>query len=325
MVVTSLPSSTEVSEWFDRTFPEAVSLLDRIVTCSSCTRDRDGVNAVQDIAAEFLRSVGLEVSFRTTGDSARTLWAEVPGFKSSKKILLSGHVDTVHPRDDWSSSLVEEGDKLIGPGVADMKGGVVEFLWVLRFLHDHGLLARLPVRVLLTPDEEIASPSSQPFLREAASDSELALVFEPGRLNGAIVTQRRGAAGVEVKVVGKASHAGNAFHEGKSAIHQLAHTVGKLFALNGTIPGANVNVGVVQGGTTANTVAAVAEALVDLRYTTLEQRDQLVEALKIIENDHIVPGIQMSFSEGSFFPPMPELPETLVLYGEYAVILKEFG
>jgi glutamate carboxypeptidase len=169
---------------------------------------------------------------------------------------------------------------LRGPGVLDMKGGLVVIAFALAALAEADALARLPLRLVSVSDEEVGSPEGRDLVLEAARDAACALVFESGRQRDEIVTQRKGVGSLTVTARGKAAHAGNAHEHGVNAIWALARFVDRAQQLTDYDRGITVNVGKMTGGIGKNTVPDAAEALVDFRFVTARDGEWLLSHLR---------------------------------------------
>jgi glutamate carboxypeptidase len=181
-----------------------------------------------------------------------------------------GHRDTVFPEGTVAQRPFRiEDNQAFGPGVADMKSGLVMNTFVLGAFRRFG--APCPLTGLYTSDEEIASPSSRPVIEAEARDARAVFNSEPGRPSGNLVSRRKGAAFIEFEVTGQAPHSDVAHAQGVSAIEALARKVQRLHRLTDYNLATTINVGLVQGGTAVNTVAARATAAVDVRFPTLEK------------------------------------------------------
>ncbi len=197
------------------------------------------------------------------------------------------------------------GDLAFGPGVCDMKAGLVTNIFVLRAIKAMGGLP-FPVVGLFTGDEEIGSPGSRPHIEAASREARAVFNTEPGRISGNIVTGRKGGCGFHITVQGKAAHSGVNHADGANAIAALAHKVVKLQALTDYEAGITTNIGVIEGGTTHNTVPAYASAELDVRFITLEQHEMLTAQIKRIVEDQEVPGTSATLAPTLTFLPMEE-------------------
>lgn len=240
-------------------------------------------------------------------------------------ISLLGHLDTVFPPGTFEGYRID-GPWRRGPGVFDMKGGLVVMAWALKAIAvTQGLAAIAPVRVVIVSDEEVGSPEGAQVIREAVAGSQACLVFEPGRSNDSIVTQRKGTGSVQVVARGTAAHSGNSYWEGANAIWSLARFVDAAQALSSREAGVTVNVGTIAGGTSKNTVPAEARAGVDLRYLTHGDGIALFAQLEGLAAKVALPGTTLSVELGSARPPMNRLAGTQALVEAYAAAAKCFG
>jgi glutamate carboxypeptidase len=191
------------------------------------------------------------------------------------RLTLLAHYDTV-----WSAGTLEKwpvrvaGDAVSGPGVFDMKAGLVQAVWAIRTLRAAGV-AHPPLRLVLTGDEEIGSPFSRPLIEAACADAAAVLVFEASADGGAVKTARKGVGLFDVRVRGVESHAGLDPTAGASAIDEIARAVRTLHAATDLAEGTTVNVGVLRGGTRPNVVAGTAEAAIDVRVSSLAAQDRI--------------------------------------------------
>ena len=223
----------------------------------------------------------------------------------ARGILITGHTDTVFPEDtpfDWYR---EDELHAYGPGVIDMKGGLVCGIFALKALDQAGLLNELPVRFIFNSDEEIGSPSSGGVIAELAQKSAYALVLECGGLDGGVVTGRKGKLGLRVDVEGEAGHAAFAGLRKPSAILELAHKTIALEELNESSGDITLNVGGIEGGIGPNTVPRHACARVDIRYVSPLQRRRILERVERIVQETSVPGTTGNLWIESERPPMP--------------------
>jgi len=221
-----------------------------------------------------------------------------------------------------------DGDKRRGPGVLDMKGGLVVMAWALKAVARLKPLSQLPpLRVVVVSDEEVGSPEGAPLIRSVIAGARAALVFESGRANDAVVVARKGTANAHCRAQGKAAHSGNAHKDGANAIWALSRFVDKVQQLTNYEQGVTVNVGVVSGGTSKNTVPAQAEAEVDLRFETAVQRTALVHALESAAKSasESVPGTSLALEVSAGRLPMEATDASRALFKSYAALAKAHG
>jgi glutamate carboxypeptidase len=251
---------------------EMVLLAQKLVQLESPTQNKKAVDALGQALAEKFGRMGAQVGFHRQqkfGDHLQASFKTEAG--NSPAVLLLGHMDTVWDLGTLHSMPCRVADgRVWGPGVLDMKAGIVQMIFALRALRDtHG---HLPgnVEVLLVTDEEVGSLSSRPITEALAKKSDIVFVLEPSQgLAGALKTARKGVGDYKVKVTGKASHAGVDFRAGVSAITELAYQIGVIEKFTNLKRGLTVNPGVVRGGSRSNVVAAEAEVEVDVRIPTL--------------------------------------------------------
>lgn len=205
-------------------------------------------------------------------------------------ILLVGHMDTVFPPDSGFDNYREENGKVFGPGVIDMKGGLVAAIFALKALHHQGLLDTIPITLLCNSDEEIGSPTSTKLITEEAKKGLFGLVFECGGLSGEIVTGRKGKNGFTLEVSGRAGHAAFSGTEKASAILEMAHKVIAIEKLNDPKRQLVVNVGTINGGLGPNTVPDTASARIDTRFLSQLDGQECADALSRIAKNCCTPG-----------------------------------
>lgn len=257
-------------------------LLARLVSLESPSLAPETQGPIFDLLAEQLAAAGYVARRYAGRRSGGVLLARPARRRRSAPLqVLVGHTDTVWPLGTLADMpLRVDEERLAGPGAFDMKGGLVQAVFALQALHDLGLEPWVTPVVLFNSDEEIGSPDSRATVARLARIADRVLVLEPAYgPDGRLKTARKGVMGFEITVVGKAAHAGLAPQEGVSAILELSHVVQRLFTLNDYARGVTVNVGVVQGGTRPNVVAAEAVAQVDVRVPTAEDGRRVAEAI----------------------------------------------
>ncbi len=241
---------------------EDKTLLEKIVNINTDGSNYRGLNSVRDILVQEFQKVGMTPSIYDVGNNHKVIAFEWKNIKPT--ILLLGHIDTVFPPDSQFQKLTDAGDKLIGPGVIDMKGGVVLMLSVLRDLAKEGLYP--PVRVVINDDEESGSSNSKATLRSLTSHLQYGLVLEPGLEDGSVVTGQAGVRWLKLTVAGKAAHAGLNPLDGISACAELAEKISRIARLSHYDRGLFVNPGVIAGGTKPNVICENASVMIDIRF-----------------------------------------------------------
>jgi glutamate carboxypeptidase len=296
-------------DWLGEREHEMVDLLERLARAESPTLDPVAQKEPFKILAAELERVDhvvRAVRARTTGDHlyARPRRRQRDGARQ----LLVGHMDTVWPVGTLAEMpLRREDGVLFGPGVADMKGGLVEIVFALRALHELALSPSVTPVVFVNSDEEIGSPESGRFIRLLACGAERAFVLESGEgADGRLKIARKGLGAFTVTVRGRPSHAGADFEQGISAILELSHQVQKLFALNDPARGITVNVGTIDGGLRPNVVAPQATAFVDVRVPTVAAARAVEEGIRGLEP--VLDGATIEIEGGFRRPPMEPHP-----------------
>ncbi|MHB8771560.1 MAG: M20/M25/M40 family metallo-hydrolase [Syntrophales bacterium] len=239
--------------------------LRRLVLIPSGTGHKAGVDALCREVYALLDGLPLERRILPQGRYGDMLIAAVPPAERAPRILLAGHMDTIFPVDSPFCGWREDERHFSGPGVVDMKGGLVAGIFALRALDSLGLLGGLPVTWIFNSEEEVGSPVSRELFAAEAKRSAMAFVLEPGGRQGGIVTGRKGRLGMRIVTRGVAGHAATAEEGKRSAILDLARVICELEGLNGACPGVSVNVGLMAGGITPNSVPAEAWATIDVR------------------------------------------------------------
>ncbi|TDT87720.1 glutamate carboxypeptidase [Azorhizobium sp. AG788] len=296
----------KVVAWLAPRFDEMEALLKRLVNMESSSFDKEGTDKVGEVIAEILTAEGILVTRLPQQGYGDVFRAEVHGRAGGAHALLLGHRDTVFAKGTVANRPYSRKDKLaFGPGVCDMKAGLVTNIFTLRAIKAVGGLS-FPVVALFTGDEEIGSGTGRPEIERAAHGARAVLNTEPGRVSGNVVTGRKGGGSFLIKVTGKAAHSGVNHKDGASAIETLARKIVKLHALTDYEAGITTNVGVIKGGNTHNTVAPWAEAELDLRFVTLDQHKAVTAEIERIVAEPEVPGTSATVAPKSMFLPLEE-------------------
>jgi glutamate carboxypeptidase len=221
------------------------------------------------------------------------------------RVLMIGHTDTVfEPGTAAERPFKIEGDRATGPGVSDMKGGLLTGFFAIEVLQEAGFDGFGSITYICNPDEEIGSPFSRPHIQQAATNADAAFVLEGARENGDIVSARKGVSDFRIEIHGRAAHAGVEPERGRSAILEAAHKVIALHELNGRWPGVTVNAGVIEGGTRPNVVAERCVLHVDVRSP---QEDSLAAAeaeVRRIADATTVGDVMVEVDSGGWHRPM---------------------
>jgi glutamate carboxypeptidase len=331
------PEEAAVTAWLATRKDAMVALLREMVDTDSGSYDKAGVDRAGQVLARFHEAKGLSVEIvpdARFGDAVKARLPN-PSANDQRPVLLLGHRDTVFPQGEPTRRpFTIKGGRAYGPGVADMKAGlVIEAFVAAAFAECGGLSA--PLMMLTTSDEEIGSPSSRPVIEAAAREARCVFNAEPSRLPAgsdfardhrqSITSGRKGGVFMRAEFTGKAAHSGANYQMGVSAIVDLGHKIPKLQGLTDLERGITVNVGLIGGGQTVNTVAPYAWCEIDLRYVTAAQRDELVGAIRAIVETPVVAGSSAALTIKGEFVPLETTPESAALFETYRDAAADYG
>ncbi len=309
--------------------PAYLDDLERLVNIDCGSYTPDGVNEVGRWVASFLADLGATVEVRPdpAGRLGDTVVATFDGPAGAPSVLLIGHMDTVFdPGTATERPFHMEDGIAYGPGVTDMKSGLLAGLYALKaIITERGGLPFERLVFVANPDEEIGSPTSTPHIRELAADVDVALVLECARANGDIVSARKGILDLRMTVHGRAAHAGVEPEKGRSAILEAARIVEDLHALNGRWPGVTVNVGVVAGGTRPNVVAERCSLEVDVRATAREALETAEAEIRRIAEATEVADTTVEFEPMARWWPMEKLERSGRLVDHAQAVARALG
>ncbi|MRI83149.1 MAG: peptidase M20 [Nitratiruptor sp.] len=267
------------------------SELAEVVTINSYTKNREGVNQVGRLFQEKLEALGYETTTIPSQVYGNHLYFQSPK-RQGKRMLLLGHLDTVFPPGTFEE-FREDGEWIYGPGVCDMKGGLMVMVEALRAQEQI-----TNIDILLVSDEEIGSDDSRPHTKRIAAQYDYTLVFEAAGPNGEIVTGRKGIGTFYVDIDGKAAHAGNNYQDGIDANAELAHKLLSLINLTDIEAGTTLNVGKIEGGIGANTISPHAHMIFEARFTTAKERDRILQSITQIVDTSFIPGTKATLRGG---------------------------
>jgi len=307
--------------------PQMMALLARLVEQSSFTEDVPSTSRLVSLLETELASIrGLFVRRVPSARFAPHLVASTRSARDTSvgAIALVGHSDTVFPPGTFEG-FRREGDLARGPGVLDMKGGLVVAAEALRALSTLGVLDSVPVRLAVVSDEELGSPEGRCVIADELVGARCALVLEAGRASDLVVTARKGTGRATVRATGKVAHAGNAHHLGANAIWALARFIDAAQSLTDYGRGVTVNVGTVHGGTAKNTVPDRAEALLDFRFVTRADGEATLRALEIAAREAALPGATVTVDAELARAPLERSLANVDLYREYAAHARAAG
>lgn len=289
---------------------EYLNELETLVNIDSGSRVPGGTSLMADYMEAKYRELGLAVK-RIESEKGLGPCLEVRNHPEKEKldVLFLGHMDTVFPAGEPERRPYrEEGELGYGPGIMDMKAGLLSTWYLVKNLVEDG--TRLNFCVAHNSDEEISSLESQEWIKKLAEKADITIVMEPGRKNGEYVNERKGLARYKVTVEGVAAHAGVAPQDGASAINELAELILKLAALSNYEIGTSVNVGIISGGTASNVVCDLATCVVDTRFDSIGEHDKIEESLKQLERRRVNPRTSVTIVREGFRPPMNKTEKT---------------
>jgi glutamate carboxypeptidase len=324
----------ELGDIIDDELPAYLEDLATLVNIDCGSYTKAGVDRVGRWTSRFLERLGATVEVRPDPTLGDTVIGTFEGRRGAPRALLIGHLDTVFPEGTAQARPFRiEAGVARGPGVTDMKSGLLAGLYALLALRALGTdddddVGELPFERLVfvaNPDEEIGSTSSGPHIRELALESDVCFVLECARANGDIVSARKGTVDLRLTVRGRAAHAGVEPEKGRSAILEAARQVIALHALNGRWPSVTVNAGVIEGGSRPNVVAESCRIELDLRAASVEEFDQAAAEVSRIVTHPTLDGVTAELTRAAYHPPMERTPASARLAALATIIAGELG
>lgn len=302
---------------------DLLNCLDKMVLCNSFSMNTEGVDRVLGI---FTQSLPAGFSEQRV-ESCRK--ANINTFSNqndaSDPILLTGHLDTVFPPGKFEQGLLEKTPYIYGPGVADMKGGLIVLLGALKVLDAVGVLNAIPVFIALNGDEEIGSADSVTALEELAKIGKVGLAFESAGPNGSLVTSRRGVRRYRLHITGEWGHSGFKYNEKQSAISEMAYQILRLEALNNSKKGINLNVGRVNGGVASSVVAPMAEVDFEVRFWQKKDGDGIEERILASLANPKLSGVKHEMTRIHYRPAMHKNEKTESLLKQFEHVGEHLG
>jgi glutamate carboxypeptidase len=315
---------TDLRNYFKDQQTGMVDMLRELASIESPSHDPAAVNRMADRTTGLMLEAGATVqrfAGERTGDMLLATWGSV---QAEPAITFLAHMDTVYPMGTLAERpLRVENGRLYGPGVFDMKGGIVIALYAMLGLQKRGEMPSFPVQILCTADEEIGSHASRAMIEKLARGSRLVLVMEPALPGGVVKTWRKGVGGYKIRIQGRAAHAGGDHQKGRNAIEEMAHHILRLQDLTDYKAGTTVNVGVIQGGTVSNVVPESCTIEVDFRVMRMneaERIDQAVHSLRPVLAD-----VQLHIEGELNRPPMERDTRMLATFDKARQIAATVG
>ena len=319
----------KVTAYIDSHREEMLDCWRTLVEIEGDIGNKAGTDQVARTIAALLESWGVPgeiVPMEKAGDSLRAQWGSG---RTGEPVLLIGHMDTVHSKGTLAEIPFRvEGGKVYGPGVLDMKGGLVCALYAMRALMEAGYEAR-PIRIAFTGDEEgghqYTCQQSREFFETAAKGCRAALNFETGLMNGGVVVERKSAVRYRCTVHGVGSHAGLAPEKGRSAIKEMAHKVLAFEALSDYAAGTSVNTGTISGGTVPNAVPAECSVMLDIRTKNLAEAARIDESIRAIAEKCYTRDVTCTLECINPRPPMERTEGVMELHSHVVEAAKALG
>jgi glutamate carboxypeptidase len=319
----------QITDWLAAQKPAMLKMIEEMVNTDSGSYNKPGIDAVGAIVSRFMAEHGIRVQTvaqQKHGDCLRAIGRAPSAAPSNRgNIVLMGHRDTVFPDGEAARRPFSiSNGRAHGPGVADMKAGLVMNAFVLAAFEKFGG-APSPMVALFTGDEEIGSPEGRAVIEAEARNARVVFNSEPGRVSGNIVSARKGGVFSHFAIEGKAAHSGGSFQDGISAIGELAHKIIAIHALTELEAGITLNVGLVSGGQSVNTVAPFAEGQIDLRYVEPAQRERIMAEIDRIMRTATIPGTRATLSIRGEFLPMLQTPAAKAMLEVYKAAAADTG
>lgn len=315
----------QINAYFDAHQEEVFSLLETLVNMDSFSHDARDVNAVGELSRQWMADAGFDAKMLPHPEiPADEQWmhglgnvfmARTHPREAGPGIIFLGHIDTVYPAGTAARTPFRvEGGRAYGPGVADMKAGVVANMFVARALRELGLID-VPMTVVFSPDEELGGPTAGRVYRTELRGGTAVLCTEPGFIGGGVTVQRKGSGHFLVEIDGISAHAGRDYEKGASANLELAHKMLGFDKLLDLPAGTTVNTGLIEGGSSANSVSPWARARVHTTFQTLEAGEKVVRGIRDVAATTFVPGTKTRISGGiRLYPLTPSEEGTRLLH-----------
>lgn len=326
-----MTTEAAITAWLASQKDAMLREIESMVNTDGGSYDKAGVDRTGEQVLRFLGSHGIVTEVlpqRAHGDCIRAIveggHALGTGNQRSN-IVLMGHRDTVFPKGEPERRPFRiEGGRAYGPGVSDMKSGIVMNMFVLAAFAKFGG-APGPLVGLFTGDEEIGSPEGRPVIEAEAGNARVVFNSEPGRASGNVVKARKGGVFSVVDIEGKAAHSGGNFEAGISAIGEAANKIVAIHALTDLKRGITLNVGLIQGGQSVNTTAPSCQFQIDLRYIAPADRDEIMGRIHDIVARAYVPGTRSALTIKGEFRPLNPTPASERVFSVYQAAAAESG
>lgn len=318
----------QINNYLKEQFPEMINLTKELINIDSQSDDVPGVQKVADVLNQKMSELGITTRQIDQGKPGTVLIGELAGDPGLKPVILLGHMDTVFPRGTVEKHPFKiEGDKMMGPGIFDMKSGLVTGLFAIQALVKLKLTKR-PIKMIVVSDEEKLHMHSQAYdiIAEESQGGAYGLNLEGSKDDPHHVgTHNRGGMIVDVTVHGRAAHSGAEPEKGRSAIVELAHQIIKFNQLIDLDAGVHVNSGIVRGGVSENIIPDEATTSLGVRFKTNQQRDELLTQIKEIAAKPTISGTTTTVKVRTKIDSMEETADVQELFGQLDQVAQETG
>ncbi|MCI1930775.1 MAG: M20 family metallopeptidase [Clostridia bacterium] len=318
----------KVCSYIDAHFKEMISFWKELVNMESCVREAENVNRVADFLKHAFEAEGFSCQTVDVGEGCgQSLIGILGEERGGKPIIFSGHMDTVFSKNSFGENPFHiEGNKAFGPGVLDMKGGIVIALYTCKALNEAGY-KETPLKIIFSGNEENAhlnSTGDKFFFKEGAA-GKFAFNMETGRIDGALCSGRKGVLHADIEVCGREAHAGNDFTSGRNAIEEMAYKIIDIQSLTNLDAGTTVNVGVINGGTVPNAVPGKCSIKIDMRFSKAAEIERLKKALAQISTSQHVSDVTSTLSFGCYMPAFETNNDVINFYEFVKETASEYG
>lgn len=317
----------QIQEYLADHQDEMINLTQKIINIDSTPSYVGGVQQVADILNQKMQELGMRTRQIDRGKPGTVLIGELAGTVDEAPVILDGHMDTVFPVGTAQERPFKlNGDKMTGPGIFDMKPGLVIGLFAIQALQHFNLIKR-PIKFIMVSDEEKLHIDSNAYniIANEAQGGAYGLNLEGSEAGNEISTHNRGGMIVDVTVHGRAAHSGAEPEKGRSAILELAHQIIQLSALTDLDKGIHVNCGMIKGGISENIIPDTATTALGVRFKTVAQRDRLLDQIKKIAQDQTVPDTTTDVKVRTRIDVMEETPEVKALFNDFNEVAQDLG
>ena len=316
-----------MKDFVERRYSDFVHDLKTLVNTDSSSGNTEGIARVARYLEARFAAMGMACELIFAGeDRVPCLRAETRPGQTPYDLMCLGHMDTVFPEGEAAiRPFTTDGKRGYGPGVCDMKGGLLVVLHALEALHHRGILDKLSICVAFNGDEETGSAASKAWIREHAAKSRRVLVFEPCRPGYNVVRRRKGGGWFYVTARGCAAHAGADPDKGVNAVVELAHQITRIHTLNDGEKGTSAQVTVVSGGDKVNIIPDEARAAVDVRISQLQEQNTVEDFFRDLTQTPFLPGARIEVSGGIDRPPMEAGPASDELFEQIRQSASKMG